>query len=130
VGEAGTDDPKPTVLLVEDDPSIRQLVRINFEMAGFHVVEARDGLEGLLMADLHQPEAIVLDLMMPDVDGARMLAQLRGLPGGEDVPVVVITGKADVSEDVHRMAGPGNVLAKPFDPDDLVARIRHVAGLG
>ncbi|MBI4259717.1 MAG: response regulator [Actinobacteria bacterium] len=126
--EAGGGDRHPTVLLVEDDESIRTMVRFNLELAAFSVVEAGDGLEGLLMADLHRPDVVVLDLMMPDVDGVRMLGQLRGLPEGGDVPVVIITGKADVGPEVRELVGEGNFFTKPFDPDDLVARVRDLTG--
>jgi two-component system OmpR family response regulator len=116
------------VLLVEDDASIRRLLRFNLELAGFQVVEATDGLEGLLMLDLHRPDAIVLDVMMPDVDGHRMLSQVRGHPESGDVPVLVVTGKADLGPEIRRLAGEGNVIAKPFDPDDVVERIRRLTG--
>jgi DNA-binding response OmpR family regulator len=116
------------VLLVEDDAAIRRLLRFNFELAGFQVVEAADGLEGLLMLDLHRPDAIVLDVMMPDVDGHRMLSQVRGHPEAGGVPVLVVTGKADLGPEIRRLAGEDNVVAKPFDPDEVVERIRRLTG--
>jgi CheY-like chemotaxis protein len=65
------------VLLVEDDESVRQLVRVTLQLHGNEVVEAKDGLERLLFLDIHMPDAIVVDLMMPDVGSERLLAQLR-----------------------------------------------------
>jgi DNA-binding response OmpR family regulator len=115
-----------TVLLVEDDDSIRSLVRFNLELADYRVVEAKDGLEGLLLLDLHRPDAVVLDLMMPELDGAKVLAQLRADPEARGMPVIVITGKADISPVLHRLAGAGNLISKPFDPEALVGRLREL----
>ena len=117
---------KKVVLLVEDDEAVRKLVRVALELSDFEVVEAKDGLEGLLFLDLHQPDAVVLDLMMPDVGGERMLAQLRATPGTKRVPVVIITGKPEVAPEVIGLVGQENFLAKPFDPDQLIARVQAV----
>jgi DNA-binding response OmpR family regulator len=111
------------VLLVEDDESVRQLVRVTLEMNGYEVVEATDGLEGLLMLDMHKPDAIVLDLMMPDVGGERMLAQLRAAPETKRTPVVIITGKPEVEPEVIGLVGRENFFPKPFDPDAVIARL-------
>jgi DNA-binding response OmpR family regulator len=116
------------VLLVEDDESIRSLVRVNLQLADYDVVEARDGLEGLLLLDLYRPDAVILDLMMPEVDGERMLAQLRASPEVGHVPVLIITGKPNVSGEVSRLAGDGNVFSKPFDPEALIARLSQLTG--
>lgn len=115
---------KKTVLLVEDDESVRQLVRVTLEMNDYTVVEAKDGLEGLLLLDLHHPDAVVLDLMMPDVGGERMLAQLRATPETKRTPVVIITGKPEVAPEVIGLVGKENFFPKPFDPDALIDRIK------
>jgi DNA-binding response OmpR family regulator len=115
---------KPRVLLVEDDESVRQLVRVTLEMNDFEVVEAKDGLEGLLLLDMHKPDAIVLDLMMPDVGGERMLAQLRQTPETKRTPVVIITGKPEVAPEVVGMVGDDNFFAKPFDPEAVISRLK------
>jgi len=115
---------KKTVLLVEDDESVRQLVRVTLEMNDYEVVEAKDGLEGLLLLDLHHPDAVVLDLMMPDVGGERMLAQLRATPETKRTPVVIITGKPEVAPEVIGLVGRENFFPKPFDPDALIDRVK------
>jgi len=115
---------KKTVLLVEDDESVRQLVRVTLEMNDYEVVEAKDGLEGLLLLDLHHPDAVVLDLMMPDVGGERMLAQLRATPETKRTPVVIITGKPEVAPEVIGLVGKENFFPKPFDPDALIDRVK------
>jgi DNA-binding response OmpR family regulator len=112
------------VLLVEDDESVRQLVRITLQMNGFEVVEATDGLEGLLFLDLHRPDAVVLDLMMPDVGGERMLAQLRSTTETRKTPVVIITGKPEVAPEIVGMVGRENFFPKPFDPEAVVQRLK------
>jgi DNA-binding response OmpR family regulator len=111
------------VLLVEDDESVRQLVRVTLQMNGYDVIEATDGLEGLLMLDMHKPDAVVLDLMMPDVGGERMLAQLRATPETKRTPVVIITGKPEVEPEVIGLVGRENFFPKPFDPDMVIARL-------
>jgi DNA-binding response OmpR family regulator len=119
---------KKTVLLVEDDESVRQLVRVTLQMNDFEVVEANDGLEGLLLLDLHQPDAVILDLMMPDVGGERMLAQLRATPETKRTPVVIITGKPEVPPEVVGLVGQENFFPKPFDPDAVIERLRAMVG--
>lgn len=119
-------DQKPKVLLVEDDESVRQLVRVTLEMNDFQVVEAKDGLEGLLLLDMHKPDAVVLDLMMPDVGGERMLAQLRQMPETKRTAVLIITGKPEVAPEVMGMVGNENFFAKPFDPEALITRLKAV----
>ena len=119
---------KKKVLLVEDDESVRQLVRITLEMNEYEVVEAKDGLEGLLLLEMHRPDAVVLDLMMPDVGGERMLAQLRATPETKRTPVVIITGKPEVAPEVIGLVGKENFFPKPFDPDAVVDRLRAMVG--
>ena len=117
---------KKRVLLVEDDESVRQLVKITLEMNDYEVIEAKDGLEGLLLLDIHKPNAVVLDLMMPDVGGERMLAQLRATEETKRTPVVIITGKPEVAPEVVGLVGRENFFPKPFDPDAVIARIKSL----
>jgi len=117
---------KKRVLLVEDDESVRQLVRITLEMNDYEVVEAKDGLEGLLLLDMHQPDGVILDLMMPDVGGERMLAQLRATPETKRTPVLIITGKPEVAPEVIGLVGRENFFPKPFDPDALIERVKSL----
>lgn len=119
---------KRKILLVEDDESVRQLVRVTLQMHEFEVVEAKDGLEGLLMLDMHRPDAVVLDLMMPDVAGERMLAQLRQTPETKKTPVLIITGKPEVAPEVIGLVGSDNFFPKPFDPDAVIERLNELIG--
>ncbi len=117
-----------TVLLVEDDEAVRRMVRITLEMNDYEVVEAKDGLEGLLLLDQMKPDAIVLDLMMPDVGGERMLAQLRSAPETKRTPVVIITGKPEVAPEVIGLVGRENFFPKPFDPEAVIGRLKAIVG--
>jgi DNA-binding response OmpR family regulator len=119
---------KKKVLLVEDDEAVRQLVRVTLEMNEYEVVQAKDGLEGLLLLEMHHPDAVVLDLMMPDVGGERMLAQLRATPETKRTPVVIITGKPEVAPEVIGLVGKENFFPKPFDPDAVIARLKAMVG--
>jgi DNA-binding response OmpR family regulator len=116
------------VLLVEDEEAVRQLVRVTLQMNEYDVVEAKDGLEGLLFLDMHKPDAVVLDLMMPDVGGERMLAQLRATVETKRVPVIIITGKPEVAPEVIGLVGKENFFPKPFDPDAVIGRLKALIG--
>jgi DNA-binding response OmpR family regulator len=121
-----TGAPEPTVLVVEDDRGVRDLLVTVLGAEGFDVRTAKDGLEGLLKLRMWQPAAVVLDIMMPDVGGLRVLDELAAEHA--EVPVIVVTGKPEAAEQATARLGPENVFSKPFDVDELIARIRAVAG--
>jgi len=115
---------KKTILLVEDDDSVRQLLRVSLERHDFEVVEASGGTEGLDLLDRHSPDAVVLDLMMPHGDGERLLTELRAAPETERTPVVIVSGKPEVGPEVIGLVGRENFLVKPFDPQALIDRVK------
>lgn len=117
----------PLVLVVEDDKGVRDLIETVLSTEGFEVRTARDGLEGLLKLRMLKPAALVLDIMMPDVGGLRVLDELA--EDHSDVPVIVVTGKPQAAEESRKRLGDENVFDKPFDLDVFVARIRQVSGL-
>ena len=121
-------DPKPLVLVVEDDKGVRELIETVLSSEGFDVRSARDGLEGLLKLRMLKPAALVLDIMMPDVGGLRVLDELA--EEHADVPVIVVTGKPQATAECRKRLGPENVFDKPFDLDEFIERMRVVAGLG
>jgi DNA-binding response OmpR family regulator len=114
-----------TVLVVEDDRGVRELLVTVLSAEGFAVRTARDGLEGLLKLRMCAPAAVVLDIMMPDVGGLRVLDELA--EDHAEVPVIVVTGKPEAAEQACERLGRENVFPKPFDIDELVRRIRAVA---
>ncbi|HEX6263239.1 MAG TPA: response regulator [Actinomycetota bacterium] len=119
---------RKTILLVEDDDSVRQLVRVTLELHDFDVVEASGAAEGLELLERHRPDAIVLDLMMPGMGGERLLTQLRAAPATRDTPVVVVSGKPEVGHEVLGLVGRENFIVKPFDPQALIDRVRAAVG--
>lgn len=111
----------PSVLVVEDDRAVRELLETVLAVEGITVHTARDGLEGLLKVRIHQPAVVVLDLMMPDVGGLRVLDELAA--GHADIAVIVVTGNPDAAAEARLRLGDAAVITKPFDIDDLLARI-------
>lgn len=124
---SATGGQRPTVLIVEDDRAVRDLLETVLETEGFGVRTARDGLEGLLKLKMFSPVCLILDIMMPDVGGLRVLDELA--EDHADVPVLVVTGKPQAADECRLRLGAENVFDKPFDIDALVTRIRTVAGL-
>jgi len=118
----------PHVLVVEDDPSVRGLLQTLLMAEGYDVATASDGLAGLVKASNHKPEVILLDLMMPDLGGIRVLEELRADPRLEHVPVIVVTGKVDAIPALAAELGENSVFAKPFGVAELLARVAEVTG--
>ena len=116
------------VLIVEDEEAVRDLERFILEQAGYEVMEAKDGLEGLAKAEFRKPDLILLDLMMPDVSGGRMFDEMREHEATKGIPIVVVTGKPDAHEMFDDEIGPDNVIMKPFEADALLGRIRDHIG--
>jgi CheY-like chemotaxis protein len=128
----GTGDGKPTkpaprILLVDDESSIRTIVRVNLVSEGMVVAEAEDGAEALERVRREQPELVLLDVMMPDVDGWEVAEQLARDPATRDIPVIFISARA-AREDLLRAQELGAVgyVVKPFDPLELGPVIRNV----
>ncbi len=115
------------VLVIDDEPDVRWLLRMTLERCGHEVLLAEDGLRGVAMAQRQHPDAIVLDLMMPVMDGYGVLDALVKDERTSHVPVVVLTAKA-FSEERERCASAGarGFLVKPLDPADLVAELDAV----
>jgi PAS domain S-box-containing protein len=109
------------VLIVDDDRDTRQILRMSLEMDGFEVMEAATGREGVRQAKEHLPDAITLDMIMPDGDGRWVLSELQGNPLTAAIPVIVVSG---AGPDETVTSGP--ILHKPFDPTDLVSTVRGV----
>ena len=117
------------VLIVEDEEAVRELEKFILEQAGYDVMEARDGLEGLTKAEFRKPDLILLDLMMPDVSGGRMFDEMKRHPATAGIPIVVVTGKPDAHQIFDDQIGPDNVIMKPFEAEALLGRIaEHIGG--
>jgi len=116
-----------TVLVIDDDPVILDLLRVNFEIEGFDVVTATDGEEGLERAHAVQPDVVISDIMMPKRDGLQLLGDLKGDPDTEDLPVILLSAKAQKSEVQEGLdLGADDYITKPFDPIKLIERLNNV----
>src|SRR3546814_17946595 len=109
--------PAPTVLVVEDDPTILQLLEVNFEMEGFIVLRAEDGEQGLAVAKEHRPDVVVSDVMMPKMSGLELVRALKGSPETRSIPVILLSAKAQ-GADVRQCleAGADDYVTQPFEP--------------
>jgi len=119
-----------SILIIDDEEGILGLVRATLEAAGgWRVLTARSGIEGLASAAAEQPDAILLDVMMPDLDGPATLQRLRADPATRSIPVILLTAKVQ-SADCHRFGSleVQGAIAKPFDPLRLAAQISMALG--
>ena len=116
-----------TVLVIDDDPVILELLRVNFEIEGFDVITAKDGEEGFERAQALRPDVVISDIMMPKRDGLQLLGDLKGSPGTEDLPVILLSAKAQKSEVQEGLdLGADDYITKPFDPIKLIDRLNAV----
>jgi phosphate regulon transcriptional regulator PhoB len=121
------DNARKTILVVEDEPDIREHVRYNLDQAGFAVVEAGDGETALNLARSERPALVLLDLMLPESDGLEVCKILRSRPETAQIPVVMLTARAtEVDRILGLELGADDYVTKPFSPRELVARIRAV----
>jgi len=117
---------KRTILTIEDTATFRILIRLTLEFEGFHVLEANDGPTGLGMASASMPDLILLDLMMPGMDGKQVCQQLKANPRLQSIPIVLLSSSDD-SDDIEAglQLGAQGSLMKPFQPKMLVDMVRQ-----
>ena len=119
----------PKVLLVDDDPEVVESVRYALESNGFEVAVARDGNQGLALAQTQKPDLLVLDMMMPKRSGFLVLEQLRR-DGNDEVKVIMITGnEGNRHQQYAELLGVNDYFRKPFPMEQLVASARGLVGL-
>ena len=117
----------PVVLIVDDDDRLREYVRVNLEMEGYTVHEAGSAEQGMQVLDESRPDLVLLDVMMPQVDGWEMLRRVHERHGAGSIPVVMFSGKVDdraADQAVER--GAQGFIGKPFDPHDLIAQTKQL----
>jgi DNA-binding response OmpR family regulator len=119
----------PTILVADDEEDLRELVSYRLSRSGYEVVEAVDGQEAFELATERTPDLMVLDVMMPRLDGYELTRRVREEDSLRSVPVILLTARSQES-DVSRGfdVGADDYLKKPFNPDELVARVRAVLG--
>lgn len=111
-----------TILLIEDDKSIRRFLKMTLEAEGMSILEASTGKQGLVEAALRRPELIILDLGLPDMDGVEAIKQLRTW---STLPILILSARSDEGQKVRALdAGADDYLTKPFGTLELLARIR------
>lgn len=116
---------KTHVLVVEDESALVELLRYNFERAGFRVSAAGDGEEALSLIAEGKPDLVVLDWMLPHVSGLEVCRQLRRKPGTRDLPVIMLTARGEEADRVRGLdGGADDYLTKPFSPAELIARAK------
>ena len=117
-----------TVLVADDDADIVRFVEVNLRLEGFQVVTARDGQEALTKALDLQPDVVLLDVLMPRIDGYTVCARLRADDRGAAIPVILLTATfITVDLVVARRAGADDFVVKPFDPYELMTRVKELA---
>lgn len=111
------------VLVVDDDPVIVRLLRVNFEMEGFHVTTAGDGLEGLVAVRTNRPDIVICDVMMPNLDGMGFATAMKADAGTATIPIILLSAKAQNSDIDAGLDIADDYVTKPFDPLELLDRV-------
>ena len=116
---------KGTILVIDDEPDLVELVQFNLKKDGYEVIVANDGQSGVDIALKHVPNLIVLDLMMPGIDGLEVCRQLRADSRTRGIPMIMLTAKAEEADRIVGLElGADDYVTKPFSPRELVARVR------
>ncbi|HET8576509.1 MAG TPA: response regulator [Methylomirabilota bacterium] len=124
--------PGPCVVLIEDEPQIRRFLRATLSSTGYRLYEATTGEDGLLEVSTRQPDVVIVDLGLPDMDGLHVIRQLRGWT---KVPIIVLSARGQEQDKIAALdAGADDYVSKPFGVGELLARLRvalrHAAGSG
>jgi len=120
----------PTILVMDDDPVIQKLLAVNFEMEGYRVVLAGDGVEGLSRVAADRPDLVLLDVMMPRMDGLEVLRHLKADDATAAIPVLMLSAKAQATDISGGLdAGADDYITKPFDPLELLDKVAALIGL-
>jgi CheY-like chemotaxis protein len=127
-GMNATDRPAK-ILVIDDDPDVRTLCRLNLSWAGHEVLEAGGGAEALEMVASETPDVLVLDIMMPAVDGLQVLRRVRNDPATAELPVVVISARVGTGDQVRGLETGADVyVTKPFNPETLTSMVECALG--
>lgn len=120
-----------TILVVDDEPYMIRLLQHHIERAGFRMVKASNGREALERIRDERPQLVIMDVMMPEINGLEVLAQVRRQPETKDLPIIIMTANAQrFTREEAEAAGVSAFLTKPFGPTQLMAEIRRQLGLG
>ena len=115
------------IVIVEDEPDILDVLSYNLKREGFVVASSQDGAEGLELIQQTRPDLVLLDLMLPGMDGLEICRQLKKLEPTQNIPVIMVTAKGEESDVVLGLGiGADDYIVKPFSPKELIARVRAV----
>ena len=125
----GQEPPQPVVLLVEDADFNQRAARMTLESCGYDVLQTEQGSKAVILARIHTPALVVLDLGLPDIDGLSVATDLKGDDATRDIPILVCSAD-DRQETIEACLGAGcsEYLVKPFSADDLVAAVERTLG--
>ena len=119
------------VLVVDDDDDVREVTTFSLELiGGYEVFDANAGVAAIELARRHRPDLVLLDVMMPGMDGPATFRALRADPETAHIPVVLLTAKVPVALDQEENDGLAGIISKPFDPRALVAEVERILGSG
>lgn len=118
------------VLVVDDDPDVRRLCGLNLTWDGHEIIEAAGGAEGLELVSSEAPDVVLLDVMMPNIDGIEALRRIRQSAESMDMPVVLISARVGIEDQIEGWAaGADGYITKPFTPSDLTGALRGAKSL-
>lgn len=113
------------ILVIDDDSAINELIKINLELVGYKVLQALDGIKGFALAKQELPNAIILDVMMPEVDGYTVAQRIRQNPSTKDTPILMLTALSQLQDKIVGFdIGVDDYLTKPFEMEELRVRLR------
>ena len=113
------------ILVVDDDVAINELIKVNLELAGYKVIQANDGIKGFALAKQEAPSLVILDVMMPDVDGFTVAKRIRKNEETKDTPILMLTALSQINDKVKGFnIGVDDYLVKPFELEELLVRVR------
>lgn len=113
------------ILVVDDDLAINELIKVNLELSGYNVIQAYDGIKGFAMCKQEMPSLVVLDVMMPDVDGFTVAQRIRKNDATKDIPILMLTALSQINDKVNGFnIGVDDYLVKPFEMEELQVRVR------
>jgi two-component system response regulator RpaA len=117
--------PMTKILVIDDDFAINELIKINLEIQGYTVIQAHNGTEGFALAKQEAPALIILDIMMPEVDGYTVAQRIRQTEFIDDIPIIMLTALSELNNKVNGFnIGVDDYLTKPFEIDELIVRVR------
>lgn len=123
-------DVKKKILVVDDEEDMQKLLKVRLEQEDFNVITAADGDVAIKAAELEVPDLIILDIMLPKMDGYTCLKEIRRLPKTKDIPVLILSGKEeDKVRDLFAFQKISGYIEKPFELDNLVIKVKEILGM-